>query len=769
MKERGAVSKRVAEMMKKAMTLDPADALRALEEIKGKLDNVERFGRRVDKGFNSMATSIGLVGDMGSSTVGSLIEGFADFTSDLSMMPEKLNMIKKGLQQMIDPVRLLASGFEILKQSFNEMEGGAIEMARVNMETRAESFASLNADRENLRRMNIGLLDQGKAYASATYSIHGFNKLTGKSRHHIGGQILQIEKLGVNMKTAESLINKLAISSGRNIPKATKAVVALSVAATHAGIAPDKMVSGFESALPALSAGTEQAAKQFTNLAIEAKQAGVEVTDLLNIAKKFDTFKESADFVAYLNGTIGTSLSSIELMSMEMDERAEAVRGAIQSTVGDFDALDRATKLMIAQQIAGGDLQKARGMLAASGSAEAREYEEAQKKIEDYNGAIEKIQNVLPTLVDTFTQVKNEIMAFLEEGEAGNTVLDKMQYAATALVDAVRFLIENFEAISKALVAYKTISLTIMTIERRKAYLMTLSSSATKKGTRATIGYGKMSAGAVPGVTGLAGGTRALGMSIMFALGPLVQIIMMGWLLYEMFHATGSPALWAIAGVMAIGIIALGVAFYFAGPAIWPVVAALAAMFGAIALIFHALPPLVDSIGGLMDKVIESPMALYNMAGGLTAVGFAFVFLGKMALIGAGGIAMGALALVALRTSMALSGTTFEELGSIGSGILSIGEGISKFGAGIRDLASGASALIGGIGDKSLAASVRSDGTSLVAGSDAIFGSFMGMDRKITVDVNMPEMENQRVDVNVYLDGSLIRENVHKTINGASE
>ena len=190
---------------------------------------------------------------------------------------------------------------------------------------------------------------------------------------------------------------------------------------------------------------------------------------------------------------------------------------------------------------------------------------------------------------------------------------------------------------------------------------------------------------------------------------------------------------------------------------------ALALLAGGLALIFYVLPPLIDSIAGLgtvvgtlFDKMITGAPGVFMMAGAIAALGAAFFFLGNMALMATLGIAAGTIALVALRISMALSGTSFSDLMKIGKGVKSMGEGISKLKSGLSGLGSAARSIFGAIGNKNLM--ITSDGTmtTVVAGKG---GMFMMMPQKITVDVNMDDanIAAPQVDVKVVLDGEQLR------------
>jgi hypothetical protein len=191
---------------------------------------------------------------------------------------------------------------------------------------------------------------------------------------------------------------------------------------------------------------------------------------------------------------------------------------------------------------------------------------------------------------------------------------------------------------------------------------------------------------------------------------------------------------------------------------------------GALVAVFYMIPPIIEAVGGLAGSVtnlittmVDNVSSLYLVAGGLMAIGGAFFFLGNMALLATLGIAAGSVALLALRASMKLSGTSFDDLTSIGEGVAAMGEGIKNLKEGLSGLASAGATLMRGLGDKSLMITGNSQGTTMVAGKG---GMFAFVPPKISVDVNMDdvEMSAPTVNVTVTLDGNELRHIISEEI-----
>jgi len=190
----------------------------------------------------------------------------------------------------------------------------------------------------------------------------------------------------------------------------------------------------------------------------------------------------------------------------------------------------------------------------------------------------------------------------------------------------------------------------------------------------------------------------------------------------------------------------------------------LAALFYMIPPIIDAFTLLTDSFTKMFELMVNNVGELFLVAGGLLAIGGAFFFLGKMAMMSAMGIAAGTLALVALRATMAMSGTSFDDMLSIGDGVEKMGKGMKALKEGISGLAAAGGELFKSLGDKSMIVTGDAQGATIIAGQG---GMFALVPPKITVDVNMDdniEMAAPVVNVSVTLDGDQLRHIISEEI-----
>jgi len=174
----------------------------------------------------------------------------------------------------------------------------------------------------------------------------------------------------------------------------------LAIAGTKIGISSTKMMEGFAAASKSLAVYGKDAIKVFTDLAAQAKAAGVEASALLGIAEKFDTFEGSADSVGKMNAILGTNMSAIEMVRMSEEKRIETMIRSFQAQGVIFKDLGKYEQKAVAAAAGISDLGEAQRIFGMSvndyrkGLKEAATEEEFNKRLKDAMTTMEKFKKI---------------------------------------------------------------------------------------------------------------------------------------------------------------------------------------------------------------------------------------------------------------------------------------------------------------------------------------------------------------------------------------
>jgi hypothetical protein len=290
------------------------------------------------------------------------------------------------------------------------------------------------------RNLGIDAEGAGKAAQTLFHNFTGFMQITSAGRKDLMLTVASLEKMGVSGDTAAKTLNLLTNNFGLSTREASKMSKELAIVGTTMGISSDKMISGFNEASKSLAVYGKDAVKVFTDLAAQAKSAGVEASTLLGIAEKFDTFEGAADSVGKLNSILGTQMSATEMLTMKENERIETLIRSIQTQGIAFKDLDKFSQKAIASAAGISDMSEAQRIFGMS--------------INDYRKDLKKSaseEEFNKNLKDTMDIIKKLEMA------AGNFAIQ-----AAPLIDALAVLAQKFLDWSQSMSGTPAIVLGVM-------------------------------------------------------------------------------------------------------------------------------------------------------------------------------------------------------------------------------------------------------------------------------------------------------------------
>ena len=466
---------------------------------------------------------------------------------------------------------------------------------------------------------------------------------------------IAMKKLGVYEKLLMTQTNKLRFAFGGSqgdIEKTHKRIVEFAAGSRSLGYTMNESVQMLSQFGGSVSSMGGNITSTLQDMMAMAKATGAEMSQLLSIAKKFNTFKEGADMAAKLNSVFGTSISQIELMGKTAPERNKIIAESLKNATGGYQSMTDHQRLAAAEMLGfGDDVEKLRTFMHGQTDAARKAAEARQKQAENMEQLRQAAMNIVPTLTQLTNAFKD---AFVKSGALQNMIQtftqnkDSIVGAFVTLANAVAFLAEHLRLVVIAYGAVKAAMIVLGPI-----FVVCLATGATLN-------------------AAYSASMQGVGLASIFARTAMFGFIGALLAFFATMLMSGSPQLYLIAGVMAGMILVLGAAVLVAGPAMKPTILSLALLMGALALVFYIIPPIIDAIAALVVEItnlfttlIDNLESLGYVALALYAIGGGFLFLGSMALIASLGILAGTAALIALRASMKLSGTSFDDLLSI--------------------------------------------------------------------------------------------------------
>jgi hypothetical protein len=273
------------------------------------------------------------------------------------------------------------------------------------------------------RNLGLDAEGAGKAAESLFNNFTGFMQTSSAGRRDLMLTVASMEKLGVSGDVAANSLQLLSNNFGLSTRQASKMTKQLAIAGTKIGISASKMMNGFVEASKSLAVYGKDSIKVFTDLAAQAKAAGVEASALLGIAKQFDTFSGAADAVGKLNSILGTQMSATELLTMKENERIETLIRSVQAQGMAFSDMDKYSQMAIANAAGISDMAEAQRIFGMNvnqyrkGLKESEAEEEFNERLKEAMSVMEKLTKIaqnfaiqIAPLVDVVAGIAQKIL-----------------------------------------------------------------------------------------------------------------------------------------------------------------------------------------------------------------------------------------------------------------------------------------------------------------------------------------------------------------------
>ena len=735
-------------------------ALETIQKFRSQQEISKDFAEDIASSTSKLARNMGIAADFSKTAAGKFAEmGQKFFSGDKAANTKAISGAIKG---MVNPMNILGSLVDIAAKKMFELNKAAIGLKVAtgftnDFQSEMTSLTVATID------FGIKLEDSNKALEAVYKNITNINNAAPGFAKNLGESAAMMGKLGVSAETATKGQNLLLKSFGMSGPKITSTLEGMAVNAKDLGLTAESMGSQFNSSMGYLSSFGEEGIAAFKDLASQAGVTGLAIEKMLGMTKAFDKFSEGAKKAASLNSVLGTSLSSMALMTMNPAERMKELRNQINNATGGVKNMTQAQKLFTAEAMGYSSVLEMMADLEASPAEMAEKAALAKKQADIQKRLADAATELLP-LMDRIS------MAF--EKLASNERLIKV------LGGAIEFVIN----LIVWLIDYGPAIISIIAGIEAAMFLWTLQVQGLTKAMMINpIGaFGilfmalgsyleKYSPAIADGFYAIGAGMMAAGVAANYAGGKYMAIAGIFTTLISVLGMRINPLFIQFGFFMAVGILAMGIAAQIGGIMLIGLVLALALAAAGVALIFYGIASLIDSFTGLFQVLIAGADAIPVLALSLIALGMAFVFLGNMAAFSAGGIFLGLAALTAMFLLFKLTGTSMSDMFGAGDEIMKIGTGIEKFGQGLNNIRTAVGELKGLIGGEGIfAGSVAGDTSSLIMGQGTAVAKLF-KNSKIEVDVKMPEISMPKIEVKVFIGSEELKKIIRDEVNLGSK
>jgi hypothetical protein len=345
--------------------------------------------------------------------VGNMVKFGQALSGGANSAKEAFNTLASvGLTAFVDATIGLALAMDAAESTFRRTTGASKSMAR-------EMTGAYEATRE------FGV--QSAQVASTMTSLHStftdFTMLTGTARAGIIETGAVMQQLGVS---ADSFAKVMQVGNkvmGQTAAGAAHTARELSSLANNLGIAPEKLIADYGQVGMQLAKLGADGTRAFKDLARVSKITGLEITKLLAITDKFDTFEGAATQAGKLNAALGGNfVNAMDLMTAtDPVDRFQQIRGALEEAGLSFDDMSYYQRKFYADSLgleSVGDLAlMMSGDMSALGNEmnmTSADFAEQADRAREMQSVQEKLKTVLQSLIPVFLPLLEMLQGFAE-------------------------------------------------------------------------------------------------------------------------------------------------------------------------------------------------------------------------------------------------------------------------------------------------------------------------------------------------------------------
>ena len=469
--------------------------------------------------------------------------------------------VNKLLSPVISVMKDLAISTQVSEKAFMRQTGASQEMA-----------SGIRTAHIELRGLGVTAESAGATMNALYNTTTDFTMASKSMRESLVETGAVLGQLGVaEQDFAQGLQNSTKMF-GQSQEQAEATSRELVAHAKDLGVSVGALAQQYASMGPQLAKFGQQGTKAFKDLAHISKITGMEMSKVLGIANKFDTFEDAAGMAGKLNAALGGNFVNAMDMMMETDPAARfgMVRDAITDAGLSFDDMSYYQKQFYTEslglsdvgdlaQMLSGDMEGLSGDMGKSSDdliAMKEAAQENQNIMEQWQALLREASPVLIEIVDGLSAVlkvlqknvwilKSAIVALF--AFKGVMILAKVSLVAFNVVLGVLKLLQSAQlaktmAQTTAQLAGTTATIADTTAKGAQATVTGALTTAQTAQAASTAAVGTASTGAAPAILAVAAAMLALGVGIAIAaVGVAVMVVS--------FKDLGESAKWAAAGI----------------------------------------------------------------------------------------------------------------------------------------------------------------------------------------------------------------------------
>jgi len=418
----------------KSIDLDKQSEILAKAGIDNAISGLNLLGVRTEEQDNS-TTKMFRAFLRGGDDAESALAGMSAGLKKLNIENIAISLLSKTVESTIMMVKMADTTFA----SFNKTIGTTGELN--------DEIYELSAGNAKL---GFTLQETAQSYTALAGGFVDFRGLSQQNRIELAQTVTELQAIGIGSEIATKNISFFSKAMGLSTEQSISLSKELVAVAGALEMAPSKIASDFAAAASSLVVYGNRGIEVFKGLEAASKASGVEISNLISIASKMDTFQGAAEVAGRLNAILGGGLlNSSQLLMASEEERIRLVIESVQSQGVQFNDLDKYTQKAIANAAGITDMAEANKLFGMSVDAyddyiaktalSSEEQANLEERIQASKSAQEKFNYIIQSfavlvmpILDAVTAIMNAFMDL--NGVLGGTLPQLLTLGATGFL-----------------------------------------------------------------------------------------------------------------------------------------------------------------------------------------------------------------------------------------------------------------------------------------------------------------------------------------------
>ena len=360
-----------------------------------------------------------------------------------SIVPFIASMSSAAIGSFVNALIQLVFQVDEAESAFKRTAGASDEMARAMTNNWTET-----------RLMGVELKEMSAAMTELKGTYTDFTMISATARDEVAKTGALLAEVGISNSDFAKGMQLSTKAFGQTAESAAAAGRDIADFANTIGVIPQQLGADFANMGGSLAKMGDQGIRAFKDLAIVSKTTGLEMSKILAITDRFDTFEGAADQAGKLNAALGGNfVNAMDLMTAtDPAERFGMIRDSILDTGLTFDDMSYYQRKFYTDALGLKDVSDLAGVLSGDMSnlegttrKSSKEYAKLAERTKAIQSITEKFKNLMGDLIPVMTEVIDDVqkwMAALTKDEKRlEKIKDGLKTFAAALVTLGKGLI----------------------------------------------------------------------------------------------------------------------------------------------------------------------------------------------------------------------------------------------------------------------------------------------------------------------------------------